>query len=201
LLAISQENAPSSDGGVPAGGGRGGRGGPPAPATPAPTAPAEGRGGTAAVPERVPGKIYATEADFEKAIQPDSQAPWPAHGFLAKAKVEQDNWITAGMPDNVYALVSGSAIYTPIKVDRGTNAVVYAGPETVMASGYSWEEFRKQLAYKPLLVTQREGRGYTIGFTADPNYRGYMDGLNLLFINAVFRGPAHTGGFAGGGQE
>ena len=183
MLAIAQENAPGSDSGTPSGG-RGGRGA-------APAAPAAG---TAGPSERAPGKLYATESDFEKAIQPDTQAPWPAHGFLAKAKADPESWITAGVPETVYALVSGSAIYTPIKADRGTNAVIYAGPDTVLASGYSWDEFRKQLAYKPLVVTQRDGRGNEIGFTADPNYRGYMDGLNLLFINAVFRGPAHTGG-------
>ena len=203
MLAISQENAPGADGGAP-GGGRGGRGqaGPAGQAGPSGTPPvpaAEGRGGPS--PERVPGKIYNTEADMEKAIQPETQAPWPAHGFLAKAKVDSESWITAGVPETVYALVSGSAIYTPIKVDRGTNAAVFAGPETVMASGYSWDEFRKQLAFKPLLVTQRDGRGNEIGFTADPNYRGYMDGLNLLFLNAVFRGPAHTGGGFGGGAR
>ncbi len=146
----------------------------------------------------MPGHIYASDADLEKAIQPDTQAPWPAHGFLAKAKVDQEHWITAGVPETVYAVVSGSTIYTPIKVDRGVNAVVFAGADQVMASGYSWEEFRKQLAYKPLLIVERDGRGNEIGFTADPNYRGYQDGLYLLFINAVFRGPAHTGGGFGG---
>jgi hypothetical protein len=194
MLAISPENAPSvgpASSPVQSAGGRG--------ASTSPAAPAEGRGATA-TPDRVPGHIYATETEFEKAIQPDTQAPWPAHGFLAKAKVESDNWITAGVPETVYALVSGSAIYTPIKADRGTNAVIYAGPETVMASGYSWDEFRKQLAFKPLLVTQRDGRGNVIAFTSDPNYRGYMDGLNLLFLNAVFRGPAHTGGFGFAGE-
>jgi hypothetical protein len=138
---------------------------------------------------------------MEKATQPDTQAPWPAHGFLAKAKVDPEQWICAGVPETVYALVSGGAIYTPIKVDRGANAVVFAGADTVMASGYSWEEFRKQLAYKPFLIVQRDGRGNEIGFTADPNYRGYMDGLNLLFLNAVFRGPGHAGGGGGGGGE
>ena len=192
MLSIAQENAPSPDAG--AAGGRGGRGGTagPAAATVPPAAPAQGR---------VPGRLFATEADLEKAIQPDTQTPWPAHGFLAKAKVDQDNWITAGAPESVYVMVSGAAIYTPIKADRGVNAVVYAGPESVMASGYSWEEFRKQLAFKPLLVTERDGRGNEIGFTADPNYRGEMDGLSLLFLNAVFRGPAHTGGLGGGERE
>ncbi len=188
MMAIAQENAPNSDGGAPAGG-RGGRGG----ATP--TA-AEGRAGG-----RVPGKIYASAEEMEKATQPDTQAPWPAHGFLAKAKVDRDHWITVGVPETVTALVSGSAIYTPIKVDRGVNAVVYAAADQVMASGYSWDEFRKQLAFKPFLIVQRDGRGNEIGFTADPNYRGYMDGLNVLFINAVFRGAAHGGGGGATAEE
>jgi hypothetical protein len=55
-----------------------------------------------------------------------------------------------------------------------------------------WEENRKQLAYKPFVIVQRDGRGTVIGFTADPNFRAYMDGLNVLFVNAVFRGPAHA---------
>jgi hypothetical protein len=54
-----------------------------------------------------------------------------------------------------------------------------------------WEPNRKQMAYKPFVVVQRNGRGNVVGFTEDPNFRGYMDGLNLLFVNAVFRGAAH----------
>ena len=138
---------------------------------------------------------------MEKAEQPETRAPWPAHGFLAKAKVNREHWITVGVPESVYALVGGSSIYTPIKLDRGVNAVVFAGAGQVMASGYSWEEFRQQLAFKPFLVVQRDGRGHEIVFTADPNFRGYMDGLNILFLNAVFRGAAHSGGGDGGGHE
>jgi hypothetical protein len=51
------------------------------------------------------------------------------------------------------------------------------------------------------VVVERDGRGNEIGFTTDPNYRGCLDGMNLLFINAVFRGPAHTGGGFGGAEE
>ena len=63
---------------------------------------------------------------------------------------------------------------------------------TLLASGYIWEENRKQLAYKPLMMVATEGRGVVIGFTADPNFRAYVDGMNLLFLNAVFRGAAHV---------
>lgn len=39
-------------------------------------------------------------------------------------------------------------------------------------------DHRKQLANKPLLVVQPEGKGTVIGFTADPNYRAYLDALS-----------------------
>lgn len=150
---------------------------------------------------RVPGKILATEADFEKAVQPDTDPPDSMHGVLLRAKVNPESWTTAGLPDTVNVLVQGRAIFTPIKMDKGINAVYYAGPDQLLASGYIWEENRKQLAYKPFEVVQRSGEGVVIGFTADPNFRGYMDGLNLLFLNAVFRGPAHTSGMGRGGEE
>jgi len=37
------------------------------------------------------------------------------------------------------------------------------------------------------VIAQPLGRGIVIGFTADPNFRGHLDGLNVLFLNAVFR--------------
>jgi len=83
-------------------------------------------------------------------------------------------------------------IFTPIKLDKGVNVARFESPERLLASGYLWEETRRQLAYKPLVIAQPEGRGVIIGFTADPNYRAYLDGMNVLFLNAVFRGPAHA---------
>jgi hypothetical protein len=142
-----------------------------------------------------------TPADFDLATQPGDELPGSLHGALAKVKVDREHWITAGVPETVYALVSGRAIYQPIKMDKGFNAAVFAGPNDVLASGYMWDEYRKQLAFKPFVIVERSGRGNVIAFTADPNYRAYMDGLNLLFLNAVFRGPAHLGGGRGGGQE
>jgi len=106
--------------------------------------------------------------------------------------VNTEHWVTAGLPDMVTVLASGRAIFTPIKLDKGVNAASFVGPDQLLASGYIWEQNRKQLAYKPFVVVQRSGRGNVIGFTEDPNFRGYMDGLNLLFLNAVFRGPAHA---------
>lgn len=141
---------------------------------------------------RVPGTILAAEADFLKAIQPKTELPDQAAGVLVKAKLDPDHWMTAGLGETVNALYEGRGIFTPIKLDKGVNAAYFAAPDDVLVSGYLWEENRKQLAYKPLVAVQQHDRGVVIGFTADPAYRAYLDGMNLLLLNAVFRGPGHA---------
>ena len=113
--------------------------------------------------------------------------------MLLKAGLDPDHWLAAGRDRTVNALVSGSSIFKPLKLDAGNNVAVFLGPDEVVASGFAWEGSTAQLAYKPLLMEERHGRGLAIGFTADPNFRAYMDGLNILFMNAIFRGPAHAG--------
>jgi len=39
---------------------------------------------------------------------------------------------------------------------------------------------------------QKSGRGHIVAFTQDPTYRAYMDGLNVILANAIFRGSAHA---------
>lgn len=140
----------------------------------------------------VPGKVFTKQEDFDKAIQADKELPDPVAGVLARAKVDKEHWMGAGVGDTVIAMVDGRAIFTPIKLDKGINAAYFTGPDEVVASGYMWEDNRKQIAYKPLVIVQQEGRGQIIAFTADPNFRAFMDGMNVLFLNAVLRGPAHT---------
>ncbi len=186
LLSISQENVVRDSGekkSTPV----------TAPATPPGVAAATTQGAPPATPSgRVAGKLITSEQDFEKAILPDTELPDSLHGVLLRTKVNQDHWVTAGVPETVYVMVTGRAVYSPIKLDKGMNAAFFEGPDKLMASGYMWEQNRKQLAYKPFLVVEPAGRGSVVGFTADPNFRGYMDGLNMLFLNAVFRGPAHA---------
>ena len=78
------------------------------------------------------------------------------------------------------------------KVSNANNIAVFSGPDQVAASGYIWDEYRKQIAYKPFVLFEHPGRGNVIGFTSDPNFRAYLNGLNVLFLNAVFRGPGHA---------
>lgn len=141
---------------------------------------------------RVPGRLINNEAAYLDVIKPDRETVDAVQGILAIAQTDAEHWLTAGVPANVNALVQGRTVYTPLKLDRGVNAAYFLGADKLLASGYMWEENKKQLAYKPLAMVERQGLGHVIGFTFDPNFRAYLDGMNVLFLNAVFRGPAHS---------
>jgi hypothetical protein len=142
--------------------------------------------------KRVPGTEIASEAQFEQATRAAAELPDNAPGALVRARIRPGHWLTAGAGESVNAMVVGRAIYTPIKADKGVNAAYFETAEKLLASGYLWNENQRQLAYKPLVISQPSGRGVVIAFTADPNFRGMLDGMNVLFLNAIFRGPAHA---------
>jgi hypothetical protein len=79
-----------------------------------------------------------------------------------------------------------------VSLENGVNAARFSGPDALVASGYLWEANRRQLAYKPFVVAQPRGDGQVIAFTQDPTVRAYLDGLNTLLANAVFRAAAHA---------
>jgi hypothetical protein len=141
---------------------------------------------------RVPGTTITNQAEFEKVTKAREELPDSAPGAIARARVRPDYWLTAGMGDTVYAMVEGRAIYTPIKEDKGVNAVYFDAADKLVASGHLWAENRKQMAFKPLVISATSGRGIVVAFTEDPNFRAFNDGMNVLFLNAVFRGPAHA---------
>lgn len=143
-------------------------------------------------PATVAGRYITSEEDYADAIVPETDSPDAVAGVLVRASVDPDHWLGAGVASTLNVLVSGSDIYTPITLDKGSNVARFADEDELLASGYLWEENRRQLAYKPFAVAQPSGSGYVIGFTQDPNFRAYLDGLNVIFMNAIFRGSAHA---------
>ena len=136
---------------------------------------------------------YLTSADeYDAAITPEKEEPDSIGGVLVQADVDPDHWLGAGVAASLNVLVRGSDIYTPIRLDSGVNVARFQSADELLAGGYIWEENRKQLAYKPFAVVQPNGRGFVIAFTHDPNIRAYLDGLNVIFANAIFRGAAHA---------
>ena len=112
--------------------------------------------------------------------------------MLVKADVHPEHWLSAGVAPELNVLIRGSDIYSPIRISDGVNVVRFQGPDDLLASGYLWDENRRQLAYKPFVVQESMGAGEVIGFTQDPTVRAYLDGLNVIMMNAIFRGAAHA---------
>ncbi len=140
----------------------------------------------------VPGSYVTEEAEYRDLITPEKDSPDSVAGVLGKADVDSEHWLGAGVASSLNVLVRGPDVYTPIRLDKGVNVARFRAADDLLASGYIWDENRQQLAYKPFAVAQRSGRGYVVGFTQDPNVRAYLDGLNVIFANAIFRGSAHA---------
>jgi hypothetical protein len=140
----------------------------------------------------VEGSYLDSKTDYLASITPDKDQPDSVAGVLVRSDVDPDHWLGAGVSPSLNVLVRGSDIYTPVKMNEGVNVAVFRGADDLLASGYMWKQNRKQLAYKPFVVAQRNGRDYVIGFTQDSNVRAYLDGLNLIFMNAILRGSAHA---------
>ena len=136
--------------------------------------------------------ITISKEDYLKAIEPVEERPDSVAGVVVRARLDPDHWLNAGMGTTVHAVVNGRSIFTPLTLDKGQNPAILEEASKLVASGYLWEENRKQLAFKPLTMVQGHGLGLVIAFTVDPNFRAYMEGLNVMFLNAVFRGPARA---------
>jgi len=96
------------------------------------------------------------------------------------------------MASSVNVLVQGGDIYSPLTRGQGTNVVRFSGPDDLVQSGQIWEQNRRQLAFKPFVMSESLGSGQLVAFTQDPTVRGYLEGLKPLLINAIFLGPAHS---------
>ena len=129
--------------------------------------------------------------DLEKAIQPENERPDAVPGALLRVTLDPEHWLTAGTGGSLQAVVESRRVFTPLKLDRGTNVGLYAKKDEVVASGLVWDGARDQLAQKAFLMHQPLGEGHVIAFAEDPNFRGYAEGSELLFVNAVLLGPAY----------
>ena len=140
----------------------------------------------------VAGQLFKNKAELVKASIDHEESPDYVAGVLANVEVDQEHWLTAGVNPSLVAMVSGNDIYTPIKLSSGKNLAWFADPKNVLASGYLWQENQQQLAYKPFLIHQPSGKGMIVAFTQEPTSRAYLDGLNVLLMNSIFRAAAHA---------
>jgi hypothetical protein len=150
-------------------------------------------GGSDEEPEAtVGGRNLVSLSDYENSIAPESPLPDSLSGVLLRTEVTPEHWLAAGVASPLNVLARSTDIYTPIRLDSGVNVARFSAADDLLASGYMWEENRLQLAFKPFAVVQPSGRGFVIAFTYDPTIRAYLDGLNVIFANSIFRGAAHA---------
>jgi hypothetical protein len=129
--------------------------------------------------------------DYEKAIQPERERPENLAGALLRVKLDRNHWLSAGLDGEIQAVVEGSRVFAPLKLDAGRNVGVYEAAGRLVASGLVWKEAEPLLAQRAFLMHQPMGRGHIIAFAEDPNYRAFTAATELLFLNAILLGPAH----------
>jgi hypothetical protein len=132
------------------------------------------------------------DAEYRDAIKDQAALPDTLPGALLNVVGEPDHFLSAGYDNGAVVLATGTQIFTPVGRDKGINVLRFAAPGNLIASGYVWDENRRQLAYKPYLIAQQQGRGLVIGFAHDPSTRGYLEGLDLLIANAVMVAPSRV---------
>jgi len=142
-------------------------------------------------PEGGDGKLIESQADYDRFIHAGDRSPDSVAGVLARVEVDPEHWLSAGVAPTLNVLVQGSDIYSPLTRDDGINVARFPAETELLASGQLWAENRKQLAFKPAIMASSQGSGWVIAFVQDPTFRGYMTGLETIFANAVFLGPAH----------
>jgi len=140
----------------------------------------------------VEGSYLTSHDEYEDRVVALEDSPDAVAGVLVRADVHPEHWLSAGVAPVLNVLVRGTDIYTPIRINDGVNVARFQGPDELLASGYIWDENRRQLAYKPFVVQESRGAGEVIAFTQDPTVRAYLDGLNVILMNAIFRGSAHA---------
>lgn len=137
--------------------------------------------------EPAPGAAPASDKpfDYAAAIRPDKESPPTTPGAILGVTIDPDHWLGFGYQGTASVVHDSSHIFTPLKLDRGTNVAVYEKAEQLVRAGFVWDESRRQLPQKAYLVHQPHGRGHVVAFAEDPNVRAFADGLNLLLLNAV----------------
>jgi hypothetical protein len=130
--------------------------------------------------------------NYESAIRPAEEEPPLVPGAILRVQLDTESPLAAGFPDGaVDALIDSRRIFTPLKLDKGSNIGVFAGADALVESGFVLKASREQLPHKAYLMVQPTGLGKVVAFAADPAVRGLAHATMLLLANAVFFGPAY----------
>jgi hypothetical protein len=147
------------------------------------------KGKPGAPPEATPP---ARPFDYESAVRPVGEEPPMVPGSILRVELDTENPLAAGFPGGtVDALIYTRRVFTPLKLDKGTNVGVFAAGDALVESGFVLKASREQLPHKAYLMVQPNGRGKVVAFADDPAARGLAQATMMLLADAVFFGPAY----------
>ncbi len=129
--------------------------------------------------------------DYDKAVQPERERPENIPGAVVRVRLDLEHWLASGTDGEIQAIVEGQRVFTPLKLDKGTNVGTYTAKDKLVVGGLAWDEAQSQLAQKAFLMHQAVGQGHIIAFAEEPNYRAFTEATQLLFANAVLLGVAY----------
>lgn len=124
-------------------------------------------------------------------VVPDEEQPSGLPGPILRAQLDPEHWLGFGYGNHVNLIAQSRNIYEPLTIDNGLNVATYLPLDEVLVTGVAWTEELEVIAGTPYLMYRGMGGGHVIAFAEDPNFRAYFDGLNGLFMNAIFFGPGY----------
>ena len=145
--------------------------------------------------EVVDGSVLTNRDELQASETASGAMPDSSPGALVRVEANPNAWMSAGYDGGAAALVTGSDIYAPVEMDDADTALRFVGADDLVAGGYLWTDFTEQLAFKPFVLSRSYGDGQVVAFTQSPTTRAYLEGLDLLLLNAVILGPSRSSAF------
>ncbi len=107
-------------------------------------------------------------------------------GSIFATTLDLSHPLCFGYPDETLSLFKNNRLFFEKSKNPYNNPVVYS--DDPLLSGYISKENYELIKNSSALIVSSVGRGKTICFSDNPNFRAFWYGTNRLFLNAIFLG-------------
>ncbi|NND62663.1 MAG: zinc carboxypeptidase, partial [Flavobacteriaceae bacterium] len=107
-------------------------------------------------------------------------------GAIFESKIDRSHPIAFGYKNNRLPLFRSTTLFMEPEKDSYNNPILYTS--NPLLSGYISADNLEKLKNTAAVKIGNKGRGQTIYFTENTNFRAFWYGTNKLLMNAVFFG-------------
>jgi len=107
-------------------------------------------------------------------------------GSIFETTLDLSHPLCFGYPDKYLSIFKNNKLFFEKSKNPYNNPVLYT--DDPLLSGYISKENYEQIKNSSALIVSSVGRGKTICFSDNPNFRAFWYGTNRLFLNAIFLG-------------